>query len=163
VKAPVSESLHSTTSGEITLRVAAKEDLEFLFSLLRASLGPYVEQTYGPWKDEEQRTRFFASTDPATHRIIELDGRPVGCLAVRWLPDQVKLDRILLLPAHQNRGIGTHLVREVVAKAGVAGLPVRLRVFRVNPARRLFECLGFVATGETETHVLMEHAVDRSW
>jgi len=151
------------TSGEITLRVAEKEDLEFLFSLLRASLGPYVEQTFGPWNDEEQRTRFFASTDPATHRVIELEGHPVGCLDVRWLPDQVKLNRIFLLPAHQNRGIGTHLVREVAAKADAAGLPVRLRVFRVNPARRLYERLGFVATGETETHVLMEHAVDRSW
>ncbi len=150
-------------TGQIILRVAANEDLEFLFSLLRASLGPYVEQTYGPWKDEEQRTRFFASTDPATHRIVELDGRPVGCLAVRWLPDEVRLDRIFLLPAHQNRGIGTHLVREVVAKARAAGLPVRLRVFRVNPARRLYERLGFAATGETETHVLMEHAVDQSW
>ena len=104
MKAPVSESLDSMTSGEITLRVAEKEDLEFLFSLLRASLGPYVEQTFGPWKDEEQRARFFGSTDPATHRVIELEGHPVGCLDVRWQPDQVKLNRIFLLPAHQNRG-----------------------------------------------------------
>jgi len=118
--------LPSTVLGEIILRVAAKADLEFLFSLLRASLGPYVEQTYGPWRDDEQRARFFASTDPATHQMIELDGRPVGCLALRWLP-------------------------------------VRLRVFRVNPARRFYERLGFVTTGETETHVLMEHPVSPSW
>jgi GNAT superfamily N-acetyltransferase len=150
-------------TGQAILRVAASEDLEFLFSLLRASLGSYVEQTFGPWNDEDQRARFFASTDPATHRVIELDGRRVGCLDVRWLPDQVKLNRILLLPAHQNRGIGTRLVREVVAQARAAGLPVRLRVFRVNPARRLYERLGFVATGETETHVLMEHPVSPSW
>ncbi|MCI0636496.1 MAG: GNAT family N-acetyltransferase [Actinobacteria bacterium] len=150
-------------TDQIALRVAANEDLEFLFALLRASLGPYVEQTFGPWDDEDQRARFFASTDPATHRVIELDGRPVGCLAVRWLADEVRLDRIFLLPAHQSRGIGTHLVREVVAQACAAGLPVRLRVFRVNPARRLYERLGFATTGETETHVLMEHAVDRPW
>jgi hypothetical protein len=34
---------------EITLRVAKPEDIEFLFSLLKAALGPYVEQTYGAW------------------------------------------------------------------------------------------------------------------
>lgn len=141
-----------------SLRVAGQEDLEFLFALLRAALGPYVEQTFGPWKDEEQRARFFESTVPATHQVIELGGRPIGCLDVRWLPDQVKLNRIFLLPAHQNRGIGTQLVREVLSKARSAGLPVRLRVFRVNhPARRFYERLAFVATGETDTHVLMEH------
>lgn len=145
----------------ITLRDAAADDVEFLFSLLRASLGPYVVQTFGPWDDAEQRTRFLETTDPATHRIVEQDGRPVGCLAVRRLPDEVRLNRVLLLPEVQNRGIGTQLVREVVAKARAAGLPVRLRVFRVNPARRLYERLGFVATGETDTHVLMEHTAGR--
>jgi GNAT superfamily N-acetyltransferase len=146
----------------ITLRDATPDDLEFLFSLLRVALGPYVVRTFGPWDDAEQRARFFASTDPATHRIVEQGGRPVGCLAVRRLPDEVRLNRVLLLPEVQSRGIGTQLVREVVATARIAGLPVRLRVFRVNPARRLYERLGFVATGGTDTHVLMEHAAGRA-
>ena len=147
----------------ITLRDAASDDLEFLFSLLRVALGPYVVQTFGPWDDAEQRARFFAATDPAMHRIVEQDGRPVGCLAVRRLPDEVRLNRVLLLPEVQSRGIGTQLVREVLAQARAAGLPVRLRVFRVNPARRLYERLGFVVTAETDTHFLMEHAVGRPW
>lgn len=147
----------------ITLRDATADDLEFLLSLLRESLGPYVVQTFGPRDDAEQRARFLASTDPATHRIVELGGRPVGCLAVRRLPDEVRLDRVLLLPDFQNRGIGTRLVRGVLAEARAVGLPVRLRVFRVNPARRLYERLGFVATGETETHVLMERTAERPW
>ena len=145
----------------VTLRDATAEDLEFLFSLLRVALGPYVVQTFGSWDDAEQRARFFAATDPTTHRV-EQGGRPVGCLAVRRLPDEVRLNRVLLLPEWQNRGIGTQLVREVVAQARAAGLPVRLRVFRVNPARRLYERLGFVATGETDTHVLMEHTAGRA-
>jgi GNAT superfamily N-acetyltransferase len=117
-----------------------------------------VEQTFGPWQDEEQRARFFGSTDPATHQVIELGGEAIGCLDVRWLPDQVKLNRIFLLPAHQSRGIGAQLVGEILSRARSAGLPVRLRVFRVNhAARRFYERLGFVATGETDTHTLMEH------
>ncbi len=146
------------TGGAIARREAREEDLEFLFLLLKAALGPYVEQTYGPWRDEEQRPRFFAATDPAAHEIVELDGRPVGCLAVRRLPEEVKLQRVFLLPAYQNRGIGTQLVRGVLDEARSAGLPVRLRVFRVNPARHLYERLGFVVAGETDTHFLMEHA-----
>ncbi len=34
-------------------------------------------------------------------------------------------------------------------------LPVRLRVLRTSPARRLYERFGFVMDGETATHVLM--------
>jgi len=51
--------------------------------------------------------------------------------------------------------LGAALVRGVTAVADVRGLPVRLQVLKINPARRLYERLGFVVTGETETHDLM--------
>jgi GNAT superfamily N-acetyltransferase len=142
----------------ITLRVAQPNDLEFLFSLLEVALGPYVEQTYGTWHRAEQHARFVAGTRPETHQVVELAGRPVGCLAVEWLPDQVKLNRVFLLPAVQGRGLGSRLVRQLLAQAEAAHLPVRLRVFKVNPAQRLWRRLGFAVVGETETHWLMEHA-----
>lgn len=142
--------------GKVTRRVAGPSDLEFLFALLEAALGPYVEQTYGPWQEEDQRARFFGSTRPETHEIVELEGRPIGCLKIERRAGEIRLQRVFLLPAHQNRGLGSQLVRELLAEARAAGLPVRLRVFRVNPAQRLYRRLGFVVTGETETHVLME-------
>jgi len=148
-------------SPPFSLRPASRDDLDFLFGVLEASLGAYVEQTFGAWRREEQRARFFERTDPATHRIVERAGEPIGCLAVRWLPGEVRLDRVLLLPAAQNQGIGSRLVAEVLAEAAAAGLPVRLRVLRANPAQRLYERLGFAVTGYTETHVLMEHARGR--
>jgi ribosomal protein S18 acetylase RimI-like enzyme len=148
-------------SPPFSLRPASRDDLDFLFGVLEASLGAYIEQTFGAWRQEEQRARFFERTDPATHRIVERAGEPIGCLAVRWLPGEVRLDRVLLLPAAQNQGIGSRLVAEVLAEAAAAGLPVRLRVLRANPAQRLYERLGFAVTGYTETHVLMEHARGR--
>lgn len=144
--------------NEITLRIARSEDLEFLFSLLKAALGPYIERTYGAWHEAEQHERFITGTRPETHEVVELAGEAVGCLAVEWLPDQVKLNRVFLLPGVQGRGIGTQLVRQVLAQARASHLPVRLRVFKVNPAQRLWQRLGFIVVGETETHWLMEHA-----
>jgi GNAT superfamily N-acetyltransferase len=144
-------------NDDISLRVAGPEDVEFLFSVLQAALGPYVEQTYGAWDEAEQHARFLAGIRPETHQVVELAGQPVGCLAVDWLPDHVNLKRVFLLPAIQGRGIGTHLVRQVLARARAANLPVRLRVFKVNPARRLWQRLGFDVIGETEVHWLMEH------
>jgi GNAT superfamily N-acetyltransferase len=146
---------------EISLRIATAKDLEFLYSLLKAALGPYVEQTYGPWHEEEQRDRFFEFTKPEAHQIVESDGQPIGCLNIEWLPDEVKLKRVFLLPAFQKRGIGSRLVRQVLSEAKLAGLPVRLRVFKVNPAQRLWQRLGFRVSGETDSHILMEHAAQQ--
>ena len=143
---------------EMTLRNARPEDIEFLFSLLKVALGLYVEQTYGMCQEAEQHARFIAATRPETHQIVEIEGQPIGCLAVEWLPDHVKLNRVLLAPGVQGRGIGSRLVRLVLAEAHTAHLPVRLRVFKVNPAQRLWRRLGFSVVGETETHWLMEHA-----
>jgi len=144
--------------SEVTLRAAKSEDLGFLFSLLKVALGSYVEETYGGWREEEQHARFIAGMRLETHRVIELAGQPVGCLAVEWSPDQIRLNRVLLLPAIQGRGIGTELVRQVLAQARTSRLPVRLRVFKVNPAQHLWRRLGFSVVGETETHWIMEYA-----
>ena len=140
----------------LELRTAAAGDMELLFGLLRAALGPWVERTYGAWNEEEQREIFFARTDPATHQVVELRGRPIGCLAVRRSPEEIRLLRVFLFPDLQNRGFGSQLVRSVLAEGEAARLPVRLRVFTVNPARHLYERLGFHVVGETETHTLME-------
>jgi ribosomal protein S18 acetylase RimI-like enzyme len=142
----------------ITLRGAGRDDLEFLFHVFKMSLGPYIEQTYGPWQEDEQRARFFERTKPETHHIVERAGQPIGSLNVTWLPGEVKLNQVFLLPPFQSRGIGSRLVRQVLADAESAGLPVRLRVLKVNPAQRLYERLGFVVNGETDTHFLMERA-----
>lgn len=142
---------------EPTLRVSTQHDTEFLYDLLKASLGPYIIQVYGPWNEEEQRGRFFDATTPGTHQIVELGGASIGCLKVQRNPDAFKLDRVFLLPEYQNLGIGTRLVEDLLREAQGAELPVTLQVFKVNPARTLYERLGFVLTGETETHVLMKH------
>jgi ribosomal protein S18 acetylase RimI-like enzyme len=70
----------------------------------------------------------------------------------------VFLSKIYILPQYQGRGIGTRLINGVLEEAHGRGLPVTLRVIRVNPARGLYERLGFVQVGETESHYLMEAA-----
>jgi RimJ/RimL family protein N-acetyltransferase len=48
------------------------------------------------------------------------------------------------------------VIREIIREATETQLPVTLEVLKVNPrAQVLYEKLGFVLTGETETHNLM--------
>lgn len=140
----------------VTLRPADESDVHFAFGVLRASMRPYVEATWGAGDEPWQHQRFLESFVPATHQIIEDSGRPIGCLAVEERPDHLFLARILLLPEAQGRGIGTHLIREVCESAHRRGLPVVLTILKVNPAVRLYQRLGFTVVGETGTHFRME-------
>jgi GNAT superfamily N-acetyltransferase len=148
-------------SHEITLRMAGPDDRELLFHVFKMSLGPYIAQTYGTWQEDEQRTRFFEGLKPETHQIVEHAGQPVGLLSVVHAPGVVMLNRVFLLPPFQGRGLGGRLVRQVLADADAVGLPVRLRVLKVNPARRLYERVGFVEIERTETHFVMERPAQR--
>jgi ribosomal protein S18 acetylase RimI-like enzyme len=108
------------------------------------------------WDETAQRRWFYEKTDPTTHDLIEVDGTPVGCQWVRRWPDALELVRLWILPEAQGRGVGTLLVRRLKKEAGEAGVRVRLKVMKVNPAHRLYRRLGFEVTGETNTHLLME-------
>ena len=147
-------------SAPLGLRPAQAGDREFLFALRKAALGPYVVATYGPWDEAAQRAAFFARLERtlATHEIVERFGAPIGCLSVVRSADEIRLNRIFLLPNLQKQGLGAQLLAALLAEADAAQLPVRLRTLRVSPARRLYERLGFAVTDETDTHFLMERA-----
>ena len=49
----------------------------------------------------------------------------------------------MLIETARGRGIGTALVEQVIADAEARAVPVRLGVLEHNPARRLYERLGF--------------------
>jgi len=141
---------------DLRKRRATDADAEFIFECVKTALGPYVVATYGPWDEDWQRKNFSQTTDPRSHEIIEVATRPAGCLFVEDCGACLELHRILLLPEFQNRGIGTRLVRELLSEALATGKRVSLRVFRVNPARRLYERLGFRVIGESRTHYSMQ-------
>jgi ribosomal protein S18 acetylase RimI-like enzyme len=137
------------------LRAATPEDAEFLFQLQKATMREYVEQTWS-WDEKWQRAHFQEKFDPTKNQIVVLDDRDIGVIAAERRGDEVFLTSIYILPEYQRRGIGTLLIKSVLDRAFQKGLPVRLRVLKVNPARRLYERLGFSVVEEANTHYLMK-------
>lgn len=137
-----------------TLRPAMDADYEFLYALHEATMKPAVSQIWG-WDDARQSALFRERFDPATRQVIVIDGRDVGVLEVEERPVEVFLANIEIAPEQQNRGLGAAIITDILHDAHARRLPVTLQVNRVNHARRLYERLGFVETGRTETHYLM--------
>jgi len=140
----------------LELRPAAESDFETVFAITMATMRAYVEATWGIWDEAEHRSRIRDSFDPSTHRLVHVDGQLAGLLAAKEHAEHVQLVKVFLLPPFQGRGIGTRLVRQVMAQAAAQERRVRLRVLRVNPAQRLYLRLGFVITDETPKRLYME-------
>lgn len=138
------------------LRPATDADRDFLYELNKEAMGPYVEATWG-WNDEEQRGFFDERFDPSNRRVIRVGDADVGVLAIDdESTSELRLLTMALLPAWQGRGIGSDVLRSLLASAFESGRGVTLRVLRCNPrARALYESFGFTQTGESDTHVFM--------
>lgn len=141
--------------SSVTTRPATQADYHFLSMLHKLALGPYVEATWG-WDEAFQVTLFRDAWEPTANQVVLLGGEPIGCLRVEEHDDHVFVDYIALMPAHQRHGIGAALLRQVQASAATRGLPVRLNVLKVNPARALYERLGFAVVGEDDVRWSME-------
>jgi len=138
----------------IALRPATAADREFLRRVHHACHRPWVEPIWG-WDEADQERRFAAAFTVEGRSIVELRGQPIGTLRTARLEGAVVIADIAILPEHQGRGIGAGLLRGVLAEADAAGLPARLQVLRTNPARRLYERLGFSVETATPERFLM--------
>jgi len=161
---PASSSISSInryqqTLSNINLRPATPDDYEFAYRVHRAAMREAVEQTYG-WDEAWQARYFREHFDPAKRQIIRCDGVDVGVLSVEEREDSLFLALVAILPEYQGRGIGTTLIRRLQRRAKAGSVPVTLQVLKINRARALYERLGFVLTGETETHYQMRWSDD---
>ena len=138
-------------------RRAVAADRDWLWATKTRCLRAYIEQTYGPWDEEIQRARFDTTFIPEEIHIVSLDGRDAGYIAARQDSDVIHLFNLMIAPEFQNRGLGTAVLQNLLALAQERRKPVRLQVMKVNPARRLYERMGFavIPAEETPTHYRM--------
>ncbi|MEY4669569.1 MAG: hypothetical protein RL518_2268 [Pseudomonadota bacterium] len=131
-------------------------DYEFCRHVHHSAYRDVVIRQFGSWDESVQDGFFREGLNRAPHKIVELDGIPIGVVSTEIKPDCLYLSEIQLLPEYQGRGIGSLILKEQMELAKSLNLPLRLVVLRENRAQELYRRLGFVTTGTTETHVKME-------
>jgi ribosomal protein S18 acetylase RimI-like enzyme len=102
-----------------------------------------------------QTQAYVGGYPAASHDIVLVDGSPAGQLRVDRGREELRLVDVSLLPEHRSRGIGTLLVSALQDEARQRDQPLTLSVLAHNPARRLYERLGFAATDAGGAHVAM--------
>jgi ribosomal protein S18 acetylase RimI-like enzyme len=134
------------------LRPVTDEDREFLFRLYASTR--QEELAMVDWDAERKeaflrmqfdaQTRYYAENYPgASFQVIEFEGKRAGRLYVDRWEAEIRIIDIALLPGFRRGGMGTALIREILAEGQERGLPVSIHVERMNPAIGLYRRLGF--------------------
>ncbi|ASW01997.1 GNAT family N-acetyltransferase [Paraburkholderia aromaticivorans] len=139
-----------------TLRPALETDVTFLFELRKATMTEHLARVGEPADDTEHRARLLHRYDTA--RVICIDGEPAGLLKAHRSDAEWVVVQLQITPALQGRGIGERALQCVLRAAQTDALPVALKVLKGNPAKRLYERLGFETVGEDERQFYMRRA-----
>jgi GNAT superfamily N-acetyltransferase len=137
-----------------TLRPAQEADVPFLLRLREIAMDPLHRKAGVFQTPAEMEERVRSHWNEA--QVIEIGGQPVGLWKLWRQPEVWWILQVQLMPEAQGRGIGAALIRDLMAEARSAGVALKLKVLRINPARRLYERLGFVIAGEDEHGLEMQ-------
>ena len=149
----------------VTRRPIGDQDMEFLLHLYASTREE--ELAHVPWTPD-LKMAFLRQQFEAQHRhyqehytgtafdVLLVDDRPAGRLYVARWTKTLRIVDIALMPEFRGRGIGTALMTELFAEADASGRSVSIHVEANNPARRLYERLGFRDVGEHGVYLLME-------
>ena len=149
----------------VSLRPAAPEDEPFLLQVYGSTrIDELALVDWAPGQQEaflqmqlDAQHKHYALVFPGMHYwVVVRDGSAIGRMMLAKLADEWRLVDIALLPEHRGTGLGTTLMQDLMADATCAGKRVTLHVESFNPARHLYERLGYVKVSEQSIYWLME-------
>jgi ribosomal protein S18 acetylase RimI-like enzyme len=149
----------------IAYRPEREEDFGLLAALYAASRGEafaglgWPVEALAAFLDQQfraQHAQYRAAYPAAEWLIVEAEGMPAGRLAVDRRDASLHLIDIALVPERRGTGLGGAILADLIGEADALGLPVSLQVDQTNPARRLYERLGFRVLEDRPPYLWME-------
>lgn len=152
-------------SVAITQRPICDEDHAFLLQLYMKVR--WEELALTAWSQEQkvhflssqfslQRKAYHDRFPNAQFELLLMDENPVGRLYVDRAKDILIID-LSIDPMFRNKGIGTYLLKNLIAEAKEQNCSISLHVERNNPAFHLYKRQGFQVSAENELYFYMQY------
>ena len=124
--------------------------VDFNESLLPNLMSTYYAAWPKDYYENEDATEiediFRRSMVDDLHLAVSNNGDVVGYILLSRTADAGVIDEVAVHPAHRSKGLGEALVRFAIKSLG--DRTITLVIMNENPARRLYERLGFVVVEE---------------
>jgi GNAT superfamily N-acetyltransferase len=142
----------------IELRPALDHDFEYCRRLYFSEMRWIIEELHLDRTAQEAGLR--QQWNSTQVRIVVLDGTDVGWVQTIREQDELFVGQMFVEGRFQRKGIGTEVMKRLISEAAAFNLAVRLNVVSINPARRLYERLGFRVTHEDDRKCYMRRDAD---
>jgi len=140
------------SDGVLLLRPARQEDAAFILQLEKDGMHAHAKKLWGTWRASAD----LRTLDLAGHEIIILDDTPVGCMAVTWHADHMRLRKLYIAPAQQGCGIGAKVLAAKIDEASDRELPVVVSTLSPNlRAIAFYERAGFTVTATDRERIML--------
>ena len=140
----------------IKYRNCEYKDLELIIRLKELGMRWYIEKIYG-WNIEIQREKTKREIDKFidTMKIIVIDDKDVGVTNFFEEKGIYHVGLIIIHPDYQGKGIATKIISGYIDTARQENKDIIIKTYKDNPAKRLYERLGFKQYKEDDTHVYL--------
>lgn len=95
------------------------------------------------WDEEFQSSGFWKHHPLEEFQVVVVGSTRAGAMHVQEQESLNVIRMIFLVPEFQGSGIGSQLLRGEVARAQELAKQLHLKVIKINPAKRLYDRLGF--------------------
>ncbi|HEY6964910.1 MAG TPA: GNAT family N-acetyltransferase [Erythrobacter sp.] len=158
MRSPLVRLSPELTAKKVALRPETDADTAYLLALYATTREAELDQAPGWSADQKQAfvaMQFEAQRQHYRHAlanvafdIIERGGVPIGRLYTQEGETMLHIVDILIDPAERGAGLGTALLKSLADAALAKGKVLNIFVETYNPAKRLYERLGFVQVGQ---------------
>jgi ribosomal protein S18 acetylase RimI-like enzyme len=148
----------------ISLRTVVQSDTPSLQAMYNDSRAK--EMQYFPFTGEQaaqflqiqfvaQHQHYRSHYPNASYECVLLGTEIIGRLYVNRENDDIQLIDILLFSSHCNQGIGKYLLNQLIQEAIDSNRRITAHVEFTNPARRLYQRLGFIEIERQDPYIFI--------
>ncbi|WP_438710655.1 GNAT family N-acetyltransferase [Aquimarina muelleri] len=139
---------------KLKLVKAEESDKNFLIRLRKVTMVEHLEKA-GIYLSEEQHISRINFNYESTY-LIYTSNQKVGMLKYLEIENTIEILQLQILPDYQGLGIGKSIINQLINASKISNKTLTLKVLKENPARHLYQRIGFGIVDEDTYEFFMQ-------